>query len=143
MTTILLGMLAFTVTIVVLTAVLLAVKARIVPSGPVTIEINDDPEKSLEVQAGGTLLATLAERGIFIPSACGGKGTCGVCRCRVESGGGALLPTEVAHITPREARDGQRLACQVKVKESLSIELPPEVFSVRRWTCRVLSLIHI
>jgi Na+-transporting NADH:ubiquinone oxidoreductase subunit F len=138
-TTILFGMLAFTVTIVVLTAVLLAVKERIAPSGPVTIEINDDPEKALEVQAGSTLLATLAARGIFIPSACGGKGTCGVCRCRVASGGGALLPTEVAHITPREARAGQRLACQVKVKENLRIELPPEVFAVRRWTCRVRS----
>ena len=139
MSTILFGMLAFTVTIVALTLVLLAVKARIVPSGRVSIEINHDPEKTLEVEAGDTLLGTLATRGIFIPSACGGKGTCGVCRCRVESGGGALLPTEVSHITPREARAGQRLACQVKVKESLQIELPPEVFAVRRWTCRVRS----
>jgi len=138
-TTILFGMLAFTVTIVTLTIVLLAVKARIVPSGRVTIEINHEPEKTLEVEAGGTLLATLAARGIFIPSACGGKGTCGVCRCRVASGGGALLPTEVSHITPREARAGQRLACQVKVKEDLQIELPQEVFAVRRWTCRVRS----
>jgi Na+-transporting NADH:ubiquinone oxidoreductase subunit F len=138
-TTILFGMLAFTVTIVALTLVLLAVKARILPSGRVTIEINRDPEKTLEVEAGGTLLGTLAARGIFIPSACGGKGTCGVCLCRVDSGGGALLPTEVSHITPREARAGQRLACQVKVKESLQIELPPEVFAARRWTCRVRS----
>ncbi len=139
MTTILFGMLAFTVTIMALTLVLLAVKARIMPSGRVTIEINRDPEKTLEVEVGGTLLGTLAARGIFIPSACGGKGTCGVCLCRVDSGGGALLPTEVSHITPREARAGQRLACQVKVKESLQIELPPEVFAVRRWTCRVRS----
>jgi len=139
MTTILFGMAAFTVTIVVLTVVLLAVKARIMPSGRVSIEINHDAEKRLEVEAGGTLLATLAARGVFIPSACGGKGTCGVCRCRIESGGGALLPTEVSHITPREARAGQRLACQVKVKEDLEIELPPEVFSVRRWSCRVRS----
>jgi Na+-transporting NADH:ubiquinone oxidoreductase subunit F len=138
-TTILFGMLGFTLTIVVLTAVLLAVKARLSPSGRVMIEINHDPEKSLEVESGATLLSTLATNGIFIPSACGGKGTCGVCRCRVESGGGALLPTEVSHITPREARDGMRLACQVKVKESLGIELPPEVFDVRRWTCRVRS----
>jgi Na+-transporting NADH:ubiquinone oxidoreductase subunit F len=138
-TTILFGMLAFTITIVALTLVLLAVKARILPSGRVTIEINRDPEKTLEVEAGGTLLGTLAARGIFIPSACGGKGTCGVCLCRVDSGGGALLPTEVSHITPREARAGQRLACQVKVKESLQIELPPEVFAARRWTCRVRS----
>jgi Na+-transporting NADH:ubiquinone oxidoreductase subunit F len=138
-TTILFGMLGFTITIVVLTALLLAVKARIVPSGKVKIEINHEPERTLDVEAGGTLLATLADQGIFIPSACGGKGTCGVCRCVVESGGGALLPTEVSHITPRQAREGERLACQVKVKHDLSIELPPEVFAVRRWTCRVRS----
>jgi Na+-transporting NADH:ubiquinone oxidoreductase subunit F len=139
LTTVLFGVLAFTVTIVVLTLVLLVVKARIAPGGKVTIAINDDPERSLEVDSGGTLLATLSAQGIFIPSACGGKGTCGVCHCRIRSGGGALLPTEVAHITPREARTGLRLACQVKVKEDLAIELPPEVFDVRRWTCRVRS----
>jgi Na+-transporting NADH:ubiquinone oxidoreductase subunit F len=139
MTTVLFGVLAFTLTIVALTVVLLLVKARISPGGKVTISINDDPERSLEVESGGTLLATLSAQGIFIPSACGGKGTCGVCHCRVRAGGGALLPTEVAHITPREARAGLRLACQVKVKEDLAIELPPEVFDVRRWTCRVRS----
>jgi Na+-transporting NADH:ubiquinone oxidoreductase subunit F len=138
-TTVLFGMLAFTLTIVVLTLLLLGVKARIAPGGKVTISINDDPERALEVESGGTLLATLSGQGIFIPSACGGKGTCGVCRCRVRSGGGALLPTEVSHIKPREARAGFRLACQVKVKEDLAIELPPEVFEVRRWTCRVRS----
>ncbi|MCG8589890.1 MAG: NADH:ubiquinone reductase (Na(+)-transporting) subunit F [Proteobacteria bacterium] len=132
-------MLGFTVTIVVLTALLLTVKAKLSPGGKVKIGINDDDDKALEVDAGGTLLGTLASSGIFIPSACGGKGTCGVCRCRVGSGGGALLPTEVSHITPKEARDGMRLACQVKVKEDLEIELPPEVFDVRRWTCRVRS----
>jgi Na+-transporting NADH:ubiquinone oxidoreductase subunit F len=138
-TTVLFGVLAFTLTIVALTLVLLGVKARIAPGGKVTISINDDPERALEVESGGTLLATLSGQGIFIPSACGGKGTCGVCRCRVRSGGGALLPTEVSHIKPREARAGFRLACQVKVKEDLAIELPPEVFEVRRWTCRVRS----
>jgi len=137
--TILFGMLGFTVTIVVLTGLLLMVKAWLNPSGRIHIGINHDPEKSLEVEGGGTLLSTLAASGIFIPSACGGKGTCGVCRCRVESGGGALLPTEVSHITPKEARDGMRLACQVRVREHLEIELPPEVFEVRRWTCRVRS----
>ena len=139
MTTVLFGVLAFTLTIMALTVVLLVVKARIAPGGRVTISINDDPERALEVDSGGTLLATLSGQGIFIPSACGGKGTCGVCRCRVRSGGGALLPTEVSHIKPREARAGFRLACQVKVKEDLAIELPPEVFEVRRWTCRVRS----
>jgi Na+-transporting NADH:ubiquinone oxidoreductase subunit F len=137
--TILFGMLGFTVTIVVLTALLLVVKAKLLPGGAVKIEINGDPEKSLEVSAGGTLLGSLAANQIFIPSACGGKGTCGVCRCRVESGGGALLPTEVSHITPKEARDGMRLACQVKLKEDIAIELPPEVFDVKQWKCSVRS----
>jgi Na+-transporting NADH:ubiquinone oxidoreductase subunit F len=137
--TVLFGMLGFTVTIVVLTVLLLVVKARLTPSGKVKIRINQSDDKTLEINPGGTLLNTLSSSGIFIPSACGGKGTCGVCRCRVESGGGALLPTEVSHITPREARDGMRLACQVKVKEDLEIELPPEVFDVRRWTCQVRS----
>jgi len=137
--TIVFGMLGFTVTIVVLTVLLLAVKARLSPGGKVKIGINHDEENTLEVQAGGTLLGALASHGIFVPSACGGKGTCGVCRCRVSSGGGALLPTEVSHITPKEARDGMRLACQVRVKENLEIELPPEVFDVQRWLCLVRS----
>ena len=139
MTTILFGMLGFTVTIVALTVLLLIVKSRLSPGGKVVVRINDDDEKSIEVGAGGTLLNTLASTGIFIPSACGGKGTCGVCTCHISSGGGALLPTEVAHISPKEARDGLRLACQVKVKEDMEIELPPEVFDIRRWTCRVRS----
>jgi Na+-transporting NADH:ubiquinone oxidoreductase subunit F len=137
--TILLGMLGFTVTIVALTALLLFVKTKLLPEGSVKIEINHDPEKSLEIPAGDTLLGSLAASQIFIPSACGGKGTCGVCRCRVLSGGGALLPTEVSHITPKEARDGMRLACQVKLKEDIAIELPPEVFDVKQWKCRVRS----
>lgn len=139
MTTILFGVVGFTVTIVVLTALLLLVKRRLLPGGKVRIGINADPKNTLEVDSGGTLLATLGARGIFLSSACGGKGTCGVCRCQVQSGGGALLPTEVSHITPREARAGVRLACQLKVKEDLEILLPPEVFEVRRWTCKVRS----
>jgi Na+-transporting NADH:ubiquinone oxidoreductase subunit F len=132
-------MLGFTVVIVLLTVILLFVKAQLSPGGKVRIGINGDDSKALEVDAGGTLLNTLSSQGIFIPSACGGKGTCGVCRCHVESGGGALLPTEMSHITPKEARAGERLACQVKVKEDLEIGLPPEVFDVRKWTCKVRS----
>jgi len=139
MTTILLGVIAFTGVISLLTLLLLGIKAKIRPTGAVRITINEDPERALEVDPGGTLLETLAASGVFVPSACGGKGTCGVCRCRVTSGGGALLPTEVLHISPREARDGFRLACQVKVREDLSVELPPEIFDVRKWTCRVRS----
>ncbi|MBW2315851.1 MAG: NADH:ubiquinone reductase (Na(+)-transporting) subunit F, partial [Deltaproteobacteria bacterium] len=139
MTTVLFGMLGFTVTIVALVVLLLAVKARLMPGGRVEIEINDDTENTLEVESGGTLLGTLAANGIFIPSACGGKGTCGVCRVAIQEGGGALLPTEVSHINSKQAREGMRLACQVRIKEDLKIALPPEVFEVRQWTCRVKS----
>ena len=139
MNTVLFGMLGFTFLIVTLTVLLLFVKSRLSPGGKVMIGINGDPEKTLEVNAGETLLSSLAGRGIFIPSACGGKGTCGVCRCYVDSGGGALLPTETSHITPKEARVGERLSCQVKVKEDLEIRLPPEVFDVRKWKCTVRS----
>jgi Na+-transporting NADH:ubiquinone oxidoreductase subunit F len=137
--TALFGVLCFTVVIVTLVVVLLAAKSRLQPEGEVAVVINDDPENTLRVQRGETLLGTLSANEIFIPSACGGKGTCGVCDVKVSRGGGALLPTEVAHISPREAREGKRLACQVKVKEDMNIVLPPEVFEVRRWTCRVRS----
>jgi len=137
--TVVFGMVGFTVIIVLLTVMLLIVKAYLSPGGKVRVGINDDDSKALQVNAGDTLLSTLAANGIFIPSACGGKGTCGVCRCHVESGGGALLPTETSHITSKEARAGERLACQVKVKEDMEIVLPAEVFDVRKWTCRVRS----
>ena len=139
MITIAYGVVFFTVVVVSLVAILLVAKARLLPGGQVEIVINDDPDKTLTTSAGGTLLNTLSANQIFIPSACGGKGTCGVCKCVVTEGGGALLPTEVAHIGPREARQGVRLSCQVKVKESMKIELPAEVFDVQRWTCKVRS----
>ena len=139
MITIAYGVVFFTVVVVSLVAILLVAKVRLLPGGTVEIVINDDPDKTLTTSAGGTLLNTLSANQIFIPSACGGKGTCGVCKCVVTEGGGALLPTEVAHIGPREARQGVRLSCQVKVKESMKIELPAEVFDVQRWTCKVRS----
>ena len=99
-----------------------------------------DPEKALCTGAGGTLLGTLAANHIFSPSACGGKGSCGVCTVTVRGvDGGAILPTELSHISRGDARDGVRLSCQVKVKQDLAIELPPEVFSVKQWHCRVRS----
>jgi Na+-transporting NADH:ubiquinone oxidoreductase subunit F len=110
-----------------------------VASGDVTITINEDPEKALVTPAGGTLLNTLAASKIFIPSACGGKGTCGVCKVNVVSGGGALLPTETSHINRGEARRGTRLSCQVKVKQDIAVEVEPEIFDVRKWRCRVRS----
>jgi Na+-transporting NADH:ubiquinone oxidoreductase subunit F len=139
METVLYGVIGFTVTILALVAVLLAAKSRLVESGEVKITINDDPKNTLTAQGGGTLLATLAANRIFIPSACGGQGTCGVCRVVVREGGGAILPTELGHVSRGEAREGCRLSCQVKVKQDMRIEIPPEVFNVRKWTCVVRS----
>jgi Na+-transporting NADH:ubiquinone oxidoreductase subunit F len=133
------GVIGFTVTILVLVAVLLVAKSRLVASGDIKIIINDDPDNALTAAAGGTLLGTLAANQIFIPSACGGQGTCGVCQVTVREGGGAILPTELGHITRGEAREGCRLSCQVKVKQDMKIEIPPEIFNVRKWTCRVRS----
>jgi Na+-transporting NADH:ubiquinone oxidoreductase subunit F len=136
---VLLGMLMFALVVLSLVLLLMLAKARLVSSGDVTITVNDDPEKALIVPAGSTLLGTLANQKIFIPSACGGKGSCGVCKVKVVKGGGAILPTEEGHINRGEAREGVRLSCQVKVKQDMAIELPPEVFDVRKWQCRVRS----
>ncbi len=139
MITILLGVAMFTGVIVSLVAILMAAKNKLVSSGEVRIRINDDAGNTLTVPAGGTLLNTLAAEKIFIPSACGGKGSCGVCKVAVCSGGGAMLPTEASHVTRGEAREGVRLSCQVKIKQDMEIRVPDEVFSVRRWNCRVRS----
>ena len=139
MVTVGLGVLMFTFVIVSLVFVLLAARRSLVATGDVTIVINDDPNNTLQTVAGGTLLGTLATNKIFIPSACGGKGTCGVCTVKVNDGGGAILPTELSHVSRGEAREGVRLSCQVKVKQDMKIEVPPEVFNVRKWTCKVRS----
>lgn len=136
---ILLGVAMFTGVILLVVTLLLAAKRKLVASGDVTIVINDDPAKALRVPAGGTLLGTLADQKIFVPSACGGKGACGVCDVVVREGGGDLLPTESGYITRGEARRGHRLACQVKVKRDMKIEIAPEVFDVRKWKCNVVS----
>ena len=139
MTTVILGVGMFTFTIVPLVGLLMLARRQLVATGDVTITVNGDPEKALCTGAGGTLLGTLAANHIFSPSACGGKGSCGVCTVTVRGGGGAILPTELSHISRGDARDGVRLSCQVKVKQDLAIELPPEVFSVKQWHCRVRS----
>lgn len=139
MTVAVLGVVMFTVVILSLVAVLAVAKSKLVSSGEVTITINDDPDKALKVPAGSTLLNTLSSNKIFIPSACGGKGSCGVCKVHVHDGGGSLLPTEVSHISRGEEREGCRLACQVKVKSDMKIEVEPEIFSVKKWTCKVRS----
>jgi Na+-transporting NADH:ubiquinone oxidoreductase subunit F len=139
MLTIILGVAVFVLVIVALVVVLMVAKSKLVASGDVTITVNDDPDKAIVTKAGDTLLNTLAAQKIFIPSACGGKGTCGVCKVDVHSGGGALLPTETSHVNRGEARKGVRLSCQVKVKQDMEIEVEPEVFNVRKWKCRVRS----
>lgn len=139
MTTILTGVAVFILTIVGLVVVLMVARNKLVPSGSVKIFVNDDDANTIETQAGSTLLNTLSAQGIFIPSACGGKGTCGVCKVHIHDGGGAMLPTEEGHISRGEAREGCRLSCQVKVKQDMKIELEAEIFSVRKWTCKVRS----
>lgn len=139
MNTIILGVAVFILTIVALVAVLMLAKAKLVASGEVQIVVNEDESNPIKTQAGSTLLGTLADQKIFIPSACGGKGTCGVCKVNVLSGGGAMLPTETSHISRAEAKHGCRLSCQVKVKQDMEIEVEPEIFSVRKWECTVKS----
>ncbi|MFA6239555.1 MAG: NADH:ubiquinone reductase (Na(+)-transporting) subunit F [Candidatus Hydrogenedentales bacterium] len=136
---IILGVAMFTGVVLTLVLLLLVAKAKLVSSGDVKLTINGDPSKAITVASGGTLLSTLAEQKIFIPSACGGKGSCGVCKVVVKDGGGSMLPTELNHISRGEAREGCRLSCQVKVKGDMKIEIPAEVFSVRRWKCTVRS----
>ena len=134
---VLLGMFMFTLVVISLVVLLMVAKAKLVNTGDVTINVNES--KDLTVPAGDTLLSTMAAQKIFIPSACGGMGTCGVCKVKVLEGGGAILPTETGLVTRGEAREGVRLSCQVKVKQDMKIEIPPEVFSVKRWTCKVRS----
>ena len=139
MTEIVLGVVMFTVVVLLLVVTLMVARSKLVASGQVTITINEDPDKAIRTPAGSTLLSSLADNQIFIPSACGGKGACGVCEVVVKKGGGDLLPTETGFISRGEAKRGCRLACQVKVKGDMEIEIAPEVFSVRKWKCKVIS----
>lgn len=136
---IVLGVVMFTAVVLALVAIILAARAKLVSSGDVRIDINEDPEKSITVPAGGKLLQTLAGKGIFLASACGGGGTCAQCKCQVLEGGGSMLPTEESHFSLREAKEGWRLACQVAVKQDLKILVEDDVFGVKKWDCTVDS----
>lgn len=136
---ILLGVFMFTFIVLALVVFILMAKSRLVASGTVSILINDDPDRTLTVPVGGKLMTTLSDFKIFVPSACGGGGTCGTCKVTVLEGGGDILPTERSQINRREAREGVRLSCQVPVKQDMRIEIPPEVFNVKKWECRVRS----
>ncbi len=133
------SILAFTVVILLLVLVLLYAQSKLVQTGDVHININDDEEKSLVTPAGSTLLNTLANNQIFLPSACGGGGTCGMCKCMVEEGGGDVLPTEIGHLSRAEQKNHVRLACQVKVKSDMKIRIPKEIFGIKKWECEVIS----
>lgn len=127
----------FTMIILMLVMVIIVARRRLVPQGDVTIKING--EKEIQVAPGGKLLGALAENGIFVGSACGGGGTCAQCEVHVHSGGGDLLATEASHITRKQAAEGCRLSCQVPVKRDMEVEVPPEVFETKKWTCKVIS----
>ncbi|WP_086983271.1 NADH:ubiquinone reductase (Na(+)-transporting) subunit F [Vibrio aphrogenes] len=136
---ILLGVVMFTLIVLALVLVILFAKSKLVPEGDITISVNGDPEKAITTSAGSKLLGALSSSGIFVSSACGGGGSCGQCRVKVKSGGGDILPTELDHISKGEAREGERLACQVNVKTDMEIELPEEIFGVKKWECEVIS----
>lgn len=127
----------FLIIILTLVGLLLFVRKKLTPQGKVKIEINE--EKELEVDPGSTLLSTLSNEGIYLPSACGGGGTCAMCKCQVNDGGGSILPTEVGYFTRKEQMNNWRLGCQVKVREDMKIHVPPEIFGIKKWECEVVS----
>ncbi len=127
----------FLVIVLILVAALLYARAKLTATGEVKVTINE--EKELTVNPGNSLLSTLSEKGIFLPSACGGGGTCGMCRCQVVEGGGSILPTETSFFSRREQQDNWRLGCQVKVREDVKIKIPEEVLGIKKWECEVVS----
>lgn len=136
---IILGVAMFTAIVMVLVLLILFAKSKLVNTGDIAVEINGDLDKSFHAPAGDKLLNVLSSQGIFVSSACGGGGSCGQCRVVIKEGGGDILPTELSHINKREAKEGCRLACQVNVKQNLKIELPEEIFGVKKWECEVIS----
>ncbi len=139
MATALIGVVFFTVLILLLVILLNFAGSKLLPQGDVEIEINADKEQSITVRPGSTLLNALTGSQIFLPSACGGQGTCAQCKCQVMDGAGEILPTETGHIDRKEAADHWRLACQVKIKQDLKIIIPNEIFNIKKYTCKVIS----
>ncbi len=129
---------AFTVVILLLVVILLVAQSKLVQSGPVKIIVNGDDANPIVTSAGSTLLSTLSAQKIFLPSACGGGGTCAMCKCKITEGGGDILPTEVGHLNRTEQKENVRLSCQVKVKEDLRIEIPEEIFGIKKWEATVV-----
>ena len=135
--TVVISLAVFLAVILLLVVALLVLRAKLMPSGDVSLTINGD--KKLTVPTGNSLISTLAEQEVYLPSACGGKGSCGQCKCRVLSGGGDILPTEKGFFTRRQQQDHWRLGCQVKVKEDIAIEVPASILSIKKWECEVVS----
>ena len=133
----------FTSVMLVLVYLLSVAEKKLLPQGYVEILINGDEEKSPTIKPGGTLLSALATQNVFLPSACGGGGTCAMCLCQVNSGGGQILSTELGHISRNDAKDNWRLACQVKVKEDMDITISDEIFNIRKWECTVKSNVNV
>ncbi|KAA3633444.1 MAG: NADH:ubiquinone reductase (Na(+)-transporting) subunit F, partial [Bacteroidetes bacterium] len=136
---ILYAVIVFSAVILALSVMLIAARKRLVPQGDVTIVINGDESKPVKTKPGQTLLSALSEQKIFLPSACGGGGTCAMCECHVDEGGGDVLPTEMNHLTRKEAAENKRLACQVKVREDMKVRIPEEIFGIKKWECEVVS----
>ena len=139
MTLIATSVIAFSIIILFLVFILLFAQSKLVQSGNVNIIINGDEDNPLIAAAGGTLLSTLSSQKMFLPSACGGGGTCAMCKCRIIDGAGDVLPTEIGHLSRTEQADRVRLSCQVKVKQDMRIEIPEEIFGIKKWECEVVS----
>lgn len=130
---------AFSAVILLLVLILLYAQSKLVQSGDVKIIVNGDEANPIVAAAGSTLLNTLSGKKIFLPSACGGGGTCAMCKCTINEGGGDVLPTEVGHLSRAEQKEGVRLTCQVKVKNDMRIHIPEEIFGIKKWECEVVS----
>ena len=137
--TILMATFVFTLVILVLSLMLIVARQNLVAQGDVKIIINGNEDAPLLVKQGSSLLSSLADNNIFLPSACGGGGTCAMCECQVSSGGGDVLPTELNHLTRKEVAEHKRLACQVKVRQDMEIHIPEEIFGIKKWECEVVS----
>ena len=129
----------FAIIIFILVTIISYAERKLLPQGDVEILVNNDKDKMITMKPGGTLLSALSAQSIFLPSACGGGGTCAMCKCQVFEGGGDILPTELSHISRTEAKDNWRLGCQVKVRSDMNIKIPDEIFSIKKWECTVKS----
>ncbi|MEM6965050.1 MAG: NADH:ubiquinone reductase (Na(+)-transporting) subunit F [Bacteroidota bacterium] len=129
----------FVAIILLLSFMLIQARKKLVPQGNVKIVVNGDTENPILVQPGSSLLGALSDSNIFLPSACGGGGTCAMCECHIDKGGGDVLPTELNHLSRKEVAENMRLACQVKVREDMDIRIPEEIFGIKKWECEVVS----